>query len=392
MRASRLRSSAARLGGVNRLRSVPLAASSLAVAAVLAACGGSGGGSEAVEGGSCDRSEHFEVAIPAGGAALRCELVEGTSLHSDDPARAARFEWRTLAADELESARATGGNVRADGSSTLAPMMTVAARYFENSSKSVNGGDAVRIAVGISGTGGGFEKFCRGETDLSNASRPIKDVEAEVCAANGVEFDELRVALDGLAVVVNHGNDWAKCLTMDELSAIWSPGSTVTSWADVREGFPDQPLRLFGAGTDSGTFDTFSELVGGAAKALRKDVDTSEDDNVTVRGVSETAGGMGYFGLSYAIENADAVHAVAVDSGSGCTEPSEASVQDGSYPLARDLYVYAKHTSVVDNPGVRAFLTFLARHSVQIARDSLFVPLTDSEAVELLQRVGDIES
>jgi phosphate transport system substrate-binding protein len=179
---------------------------------------------------------------------------------------------------------------------------------------------------------------------------------------------------------------------MGELSAIWSPDSTISSWADVRQGFPDEPLRLFGAGTDSGTFDTFSELVGGTAKALRKDVDTSEDDNVTVRGVSETAGGMGYFGLSYAVENADLVHPVEVDSGSGCTEPSEASVQDGSYPLARDLYVYAKHSSVVDNPGARAFLTFLARHSAQIARDALFVPLTDAESAELLRRVVDIGS
>lgn len=376
---------------MNRLRFVPVAVTCL-LAAALAACGGSGGGSEAVAGGACERSENFEIAVPVDGAALRCELVEGTSLHSDDPARAARFEWRELPEDELELARTTGGNVRADGSSTLAPMMTVAARYFENSSRSVNGSDGVRVAVGISGTGGGFEKFCRGETDLSNASRPIKDVEAEVCRANGVEFDEYVVGLDGLAVVVNNGNDWAKCLTMDELTAIWSPDSTVSSWAEVRQGFPDEPLRLFGAGTDSGTFDTFSELVGGAAKALRKDVDTSEDDNVTVRGVSETTGGMGYFGLSYAIENADAVHAIAVDSGSGCTEPSEASVQDGSYPLARDLYVYAKLSSVVDNPGVRAFLTFLARHSAQIARDALFVPLTDAEAADLLQRVSSIGS
>jgi phosphate transport system substrate-binding protein len=373
-------------------RSATVIAPTLLVAAVLAACGGSGVGSEAVAGGPCGRGEIFEIAVLAGGGALRCELVEGTSLHSDDPARAARFEWRELPADELETARATGPNVRADGSSTLAPMMTVAAKYFENTSKSVNGGDAVRIAVGISGTGGGFEKFCSGETDLSNASRPIKDEEASQCAANGVEYDELRVALDGLAVVVNNSNDWAKCLTMGELSAIWSPDSTISSWADVRQGFPDEPLRLFGAGTDSGTFDTFSELVGGTAKALRKDVDTSEDDNVTVRGVSETAGGMGYFGLSYAVENADLVHPVEVDSGSGCTEPSEASVQDGSYPLARDLYVYAKHSSVVDNPGARAFLTFLARHSAQIARDALFVPLTDAESAELLRRVVDIGS
>ena len=220
----------------------------------------------------------------------------------------------------------------------------------------------------------------------------MKDGEAEVCAANGVEFDEYVVALDGLAVVVNHDNDWATCLTMDELGAIWGPDSTVSSWAEVRPGFPDEPLRLFGAGTDSGTFDSFSELVGGAAKALRKDVDTSEDDNVTVRGVSSSVGGMGYFGLSYAVENSDVVRAIAVDSGEGCTEAGEATVQDGAYPLSRPLFVYAKRESVRENPGVGAFLAFFAVNVTQVARDALFVPLTGADAGALVARVESLRS
>lgn len=359
---------------------------------VVSACGGQYGPSARVLGGPCRHGEVFRVAVLEDGTTIRCSMAAGTSLHSDDPATAARFEWAEVSEREISYGRVAGSSVRIDGSSTLAPMMTVAAKYYENMSVSMNGNDAVRISVGVSGTGGGFEKFCRGETDLSNASRPMKDGEAEVCAANGVEFDEYVVALDGLAVVVNHDNDWATCLTMDELGAIWGPDSTVSSWAEVRPGFPDEPLRLFGAGTDSGTFDSFSELVGGAAKALRKDVDTSEDDNVTVRGVSSSVGGMGYFGLSYAVENSDVVRAIAVDSGEGCTEAGEATVQDGAYPLSRPLFVYAKRESVRENPGVGAFLAFFAVNVTQVARDALFVPLTGADAGALVARVESLRS
>jgi len=368
-------------------RVVRRAAASAVLVLSVASCGGQYGPSARVLGGPCRHGEVFRVAT-VGAATIRCEMVEGTSIHSADPATAARFEWTVVDPDEVALGAVTGQSVRADGSSTLAPMMTVAARYFENMSVSINGNEAVRLAVGVSGTGGGFEKFCRGETDLSNASRRIKESESELCRERGVDFEEFLVALDGLAVVVNHDNDWASCLTMEELGAIWGPDSTLGSWAQVREGFPDEPLRLFGAGTDSGTFDSFSELVGGSAKALRKDVDTSEDDNVTVRGVSSAVGGIGYFGLSYAVENADAVRAVAVDAGDGCTEPVESSVQDGSYPLARPLYVYAKVASVRGKPGVGAFLEFLARHSEQIAHDAQFVPLDGDDADEFVRRTA----
>jgi phosphate transport system substrate-binding protein len=189
------------------------------------------------------------------------------------------------------------GRIEADGSSTVGPYTTAAAERFQQQES------GVQITVGVSGTGGGFERFCRGETDLSNASRPIDDEEAQICTDSGVEPVEFQVANDALTVVVNPENDWATCLTVEELNAVWKPGSNVSNWSQVRAGFPNVPLKLFGAGTDSGTFDYFTDVINGEEGASRTDYSASEDDNVTVQGVAGSKGGLGYFGFSYFEEN-----------------------------------------------------------------------------------------
>jgi phosphate transport system substrate-binding protein len=246
------------------------------------------------------------------------------------------------------------GSVTVDGSSTVFPITEAVAEEFRR----VEGG--VRVTVGISGTGGGFEKFCNGETDISDASRPIKQSEIEACADNGIEFIELPVAFDGLAVVVNPQNDWVDCLTVDELKKMWEPAaqSTVTRWNQIRESFPDEPLVLFGAGTDSGTFDYFTEAIVGEAGASRGDYTATEDDNVTVQGVAGTKNALGYFGLAYFEENAGRLKLVAIDGGDGCVLPSEETVNNGTYkPLSRPLFIYVR-ADKADDPAVRAFVDF----------------------------------
>ncbi|MCF8539073.1 MAG: PstS family phosphate ABC transporter substrate-binding protein, partial [Candidatus Nanopelagicales bacterium] len=222
------------------------------------------------------------------------------------------------------------GSVRIDGSSTVYPLTAVAAEDFQVANP------GVRVTVGSSGTGGGFEKFCRGETDANDASRPIKDDEVANCEANGIDFASLTMAIDALTVVVNKDNDWATCLTTDQLAQIWSPESTVTNWNQVDPAFPDEPVALFGPGTDSGTFDYFTEEINGESGASRTDYTPSEDDNVIVQGVSGSKGGLGYFGYTYFEENADSLKALSIDSGAGCVAPSVETARDGSYtPLAR---------------------------------------------------------
>ena len=271
---------------------------------------------------------------------------------------------------------ALSGRVEADGSSTVGPFATAAAEAFQ-----AEHGD-VRVTVGISGTGGGFERFCRGETDLSNASRPIEDEEKELCEQNGVEFVEFHVANDGLAVVVNPANDWVACLSVEQLNAIWSPDSKIDNWSEVPRGsgFPDERMRLAGPGTDSGTFDFFTEVVNGEGGASRSDYQASEDDNVIVQAVSGQEGGLGYFGLSYVKQNEGRVKAVAIENESGdCVEPSVQTVQSGEYsPLARPLLVYAKRESL-ERPEVKAFVQLMLDRNEQLAETALYVPLTDDQ-------------
>ncbi|GCB44813.1 phosphate ABC transporter [Streptomyces sp. NL15-2K] len=269
------------------------------------------------------------------------------------------------------------GTIRVDGSSTVAPLSTAAAQLFQGENP------GVRVTVGTSGTGGGFEKFCAGETDISDASRPIDDDEKAACEKDGIAYEELQVANDGLSVVVNKDNDFAECLTVDQLRKIWEPGSKVNNWNQVDPSFPDEELELFGPGTDSGTFDYFTEAVNGEEGASRTDYSPSEDDNVTVQGVSGSKGGMGYFGLSYFEENRGELKVLKIDGGDGCVEPTARTVQDGSYkPLSRPLFIYPKASSL-DKPEVEAFVEFYVENSAEIAEKAQFVPLNDQQQAEL---------
>jgi phosphate transport system substrate-binding protein len=271
------------------------------------------------------------------------------------------------------------GQVRIDGSSTVAPLSTAAAEFFAEEAPKV------RVTVGTSGTGGGFEKFCAGETDISDASRPIKDEEKAACAAKGITYEEFQVANDALTVVVNKENTWAECLSVEQLKKMWEPAAQgkVTTWKQVDPSFPDEPLKLFGAGTDSGTFDYFTDAVNGEEGASRTDYSPSEDDNVTVQGVAGSKGGLGYFGFSYYEENQDKLKAVQIDGGTGCVAPSVQAAQDGSYsPLARPLFIYPSAAALA-RPEVEAFVEYYVANTRRIAEDALFIPLNTEQETEL---------
>jgi phosphate transport system substrate-binding protein len=268
---------------------------------------------------------------------------------------------------------ALSGTVTADGSSTVGPYAIAAAEGFQKKNPKA------RVTVGISGTGGGFERFCRNEIDLSNASRPIKASEAVLCRDAGVKWVAFTIANDGISVVVNKQNTWVDCLTTAELKTIWNSGSKAKSWNDVRASFPDVPLKLFGPGTDSGTFDFFTEKINGKAKASRSDYLATEDDNVIVQGVEGERGALGYFGFSYYEENAAKLKLVKVDSGSGCVAPSVATVQKSTYkPLARPLFVYAKRTAF-KRPVVAGYIGYIFNNEKAIAKKSGFISLTDRQ-------------
>jgi phosphate transport system substrate-binding protein len=268
--------------------------------------------------------------------------------------------------------KSLSGAINADGSSTVFPITQAVAEEFQVE----HGG--VEISVGTSGTGGGFEKFCGGETDISDASRPIKaDEEVPVCEQNGVEFVELQVAVDGLSVTVNPENDFVDCLTTDELAAIWGPDSKIDNWKDVRAGFPDQELTLYGPGTDSGTFDYFTDVINGEEGASRSDYTASEDDNVLVQGIVGDPNALGYFGYAYYEQNADKLKALGVDSGSGCVSPTPETVSSNEYaPLSRPLFVYvAKEAS--SRPEVQAFVDFYLETMNELVPQVGYVPVPE---------------
>jgi phosphate transport system substrate-binding protein len=278
-----------------------------------------------------------------------------------------------LTAAATAGVSALSGTVTADGSSTVGPYAIAAAEGFQKKNPKA------RVTVGISGTGGGFERFCRNEIDLSNASRPIKASEAVLCRDAGVKWVAFTIANDGISVVVNKQNTWVDCLTTAELKTIWNSGSKAKSWNDVRASFPDVPLKLFGPGTDSGTFDFFTEKINGKAKASRSDYLATEDDNVIVQGVEGERGALGYFGFSYYEENAAKLKLVKVDSGSGCVAPSVAMVQKSTYkPLARPLFVYAKRTAF-KRPVVAGYIGYIFNNEKAIAKKSGFISLTDRQ-------------
>ncbi len=280
----------------------------------------------------------------------------------------------TEAGDETLS-----GMVTIDGSSTVFPISEAMAEEFQ-----IAQDGAVRVTVGISGTGGGFKKFCGGETDISDASRSIKDSELELCRENGIEPIELNVAWDGLTVVRNPANDWATCMTVDELKRIWQPGSTITSWNQVRDSWPDEEIVLYGPDTDSGTFDYFTEAIAGESGASRDDYTASADDNVLVVGVTGDAPSLGYFGFAYYEESSDRLESVAVDNGNGCVSPTRQTIEDGSYaPLSRPMFIYVKEQSL-QRPEVAAFVRFYLENAPVLVPEVGYVPLGGSAYTDAL--------
>jgi phosphate transport system substrate-binding protein len=278
------------------------------------------------------------------------------------------------------------GTVRIDGSSTVGPLSEAAAEGFQTENPQV------RVTVGTSGTGGGFEKFCAEETDISDASRPIKDEEKAACAKQGIKYQEFQVANDGLSVVVNSQNTWATCLTVAQLKKIWDRGSTISNWRQVDPKFPAERMELFGAGTDSGTFDFFTEAINGEEGRSRTTYNATEDDNVTVQGVSGSKGGIGYFGLSYFEQNKDKLKAVQVNDGGGCVSPSSETVQNGTYkPLSRPLFIYAKADSL-KRPAVEKFVEYYLQNTGSLAQKALFVPLTQEQESALEPKLQQLRT
>jgi len=280
--------------------------------------------------------------------------------------------------DASDDPYALTGMVTIDGSSTVFPISEAMAEEFQIANP------GVRVTVGISGTGGGFKKFCGGETDISDASRPIKETEIELCRENGIAPIEIPVAWDGLTVVRNPANDWATCMTVDELKRVWQPGSSITRWNQVRPEWPDEEIKLYGPDTDSGTFDYFTEAVVGEEDASRDDYTASADDNVLVVGVEGDAGSLGYFGFAYYEESSDRLGAVAVDNGNGCVAPSREAIENGTYaPLSRPMFIYVKPDALA-KPQVRAFVDFYLNNARVLVPEVGYVPLANEKYEELL--------
>jgi phosphate transport system substrate-binding protein len=272
------------------------------------------------------------------------------------------------------------GDIKGDGSSTVFPITEAVAEEFGKEHSNV------KVTVGISGTGGGFKKFIAGDTTLQDASRPIKDEEAKAAKAKGVEYIELPIAYDGLSIVVNPQNTWTKCLTVAELKKIWEPGSKINNWSQVRKGFPNVPLKLYGPGTDSGTFDYFTgEIVGDEGKS-RSDYTASEDDNTLVQGVSRDKGALGYFGFAYYEENMSKLKLVGVDNGKGCVEPAAETINTGKYaPLSRPLFIYIEHKAA-ERPEIQEFVKFYLTNIKELSKSVGYVPLPDEVYEAVTQR------
>ena len=263
--------------------------------------------------------------------------------------------------------------IEVDGSSTVFPITQAVAEEFRKEHPEI------QIPIGISGTGGGFRRFTTGETAISNASREIKDAEREQAVVNGIEFIELPVAFDGLSILVSTDNNFVECLTTDELNKIWDRGSTVDNWSEVRDGFPDQKLRLYGPDTSSGTFDYFTKAINGQAQVSRADYTASADDNVLVQGIAGDKNSLGYFGYAYYVENKDKLKIVGVDSGDGCTRPTTQTINDGSYaPLARPLFLYI-NIEALQRPDVILFLNFYLDNATELAQEVGYVGLSEAE-------------
>src|SRR5829696_10474610 len=289
--------------------------------------------------------------------------------------------------DDGGSGGSLSGDIRVDGSSTVGPLSEAIAEQFNAENPDV------KVTVGTSGTGGGFEKFCAGETDISDASRPIEPDETKACQAKGIAYQEIQVANDALTVVANPDNP-VECVTTDQLKSVWEPKSTLKNWTDIQGLQPsfDADLALYSPGTDSGTFDFFTDKINGEEGSQRTaDVnDIGEDDNATVTGVSGADGGMGYFGFSYYQENQDKVKAMQIDSGNGCVAPAAETAQDGSYYLSRPLFVYPSATAL-DNETVDAFLQFYLDNINAVAEQIGFIPMTAEQAQASQQKLDQLK-
>lgn len=279
------------------------------------------------------------------------------------------------------------GRIEVDGSSTVFPVTQLAAERFKAMHPQVD------IAVGFSGTGGGFKKLCAGDIHIADASRPIKDDEREVCERSGISYIEMRVGLDGITNIVDADNEFVSCLTTDQLQAIWVQGSSVTRWNQVDQSFPDTGLQLFGPGPDSGTYDFFiEEIIGDPDEGARPrtDYSASEDDNVIVQGVAGTPGALGYVGFAYYAENRARLKGLAVDAGDGCIEPTEETIEDGQYHLSRPLFVYVAERAL-EMPHVHEFLRYYVQRSGELASAAGYVPLSEQaqqDALDTLQQAS----
>lgn len=273
--------------------------------------------------------------------------------------------------------------VTVDGSSTVFPISMAMAEEYQLST-----GGSVRVTVGVSGTGGGFKKFCAGETDVSDASREIKESEIQACREARIEPIEIPVAWDGLTVVVHPENDWADCMTVDELKRLWQPGSTIERWKQIRPEWPDEEIKLYGPDTDSGTFDYFTEAVVGEEDASRSDYTASADDNVLVIGVEGDPGALGYFGFAYYEENRDRLRAVAVDDGDGCVAPTRETIENGRYqPLSRPMFIYVRRDAL-ERPEVAGFVEFYLNNAPELVPEVGYVPLEAERYGESLRSIG----
>ena len=273
------------------------------------------------------------------------------------------------AGDDLANLK---GEIRIDGSSTVYPITEAVTEDFSKAAK------GVRATVGVSGTGGGFKRFCKGETDISNASRPITKAEVEACKSTGLEFIELPIAYDGLTIVVNRRNDWAKELSVEQLKRIFGATGTAKTWKDLNPAWPDRAIKVYSPGTDSGTFDYFKEVTVGKDGKIRADMSVSEDDNVLVNGVAGDQDAIGFFGFAYFQENSEKVHAVAIDGGKGAVMPSDRTILDGSYtPYSRPLFIYVNRKSA-ERPEVQAFVGFYLQQTAELAKSVGYTPLPES--------------
>ena len=264
------------------------------------------------------------------------------------------------------------GEIIIDGSSTVFPISEAIAEEFRKENSDVN------ISIGFSGTGGGFKKFSIGETDISNASRPIKESEAAIAKENKIDYVELMIAYDGLSVMVNKSNDFVTSLTVEELNNIWKPDSTVVTWRDVRPEWPNEPIKLYAPGTDSGTFDYFTEEINGKTGAVRTDFTPSEDDNVLVQGIAGDKYSLGFFGYAYYIENTDKLKIVKIDAGKGAVEPTFETIKDGSYaPLSRPVFMYVTKTALAKEH-VKAFVEYFLTDGTALISEVGYVPLGET--------------